>query len=102
MRRVTTVFVGLAILAMVPMTQAQYVIDDFSGGVTAVNHPEPGSYGIWYDASNNTWGTPSAYSGAMKIDDGGYTNGVYCIYQSAIPATGSYRVDVSMQVVESG
>jgi len=103
MRRVTFVFVGLAILAMVPMTQAQYVIDDFSGGVTAVSHPDgAGQYGIWYDAKYNTYGYSQADSGAMKVVDGGYTNGVYCIYQSVIPATGAYRIDVSMQVVEAG
>ena len=83
------------------------VVDDFSGGVTAVNHPDgAGQYNVWYDATSVTFGTPSAStlegSDALRIDDGGFTNGVYAIYPSAIPADGFYKLEVDINVVESG
>lgn len=81
-------------------------VTDLSGGVVAANHPAgAGAYGVWYDATHNTFGTPSAATldGApgMRIDDGGFTNGVYAVFESAIPASGTYRVEVPMWVVES-
>ena len=36
------------------------IIDDFLSGVSAVNHPDPGLYSVWYDTTHNTYGTPSA------------------------------------------
>jgi uncharacterized lipoprotein YddW (UPF0748 family) len=83
------------------------VIDDFSGGVTAANHPEDaGQYRVWYDATDDAFATPSASTvdgvPAMQIDDGGYTNGVYAIYPSAIPTTGSYVVEAELHVIETG
>src|SRR5262245_1669301 len=82
------------------------VITDWSGGVPAANHPAgAGQYGVWYDATDNTFGTPSLSTlggaPAMRIDDGGFVNGVYAIFAGAIPSTGTYRLQATMQVVES-
>lgn len=73
------------------------------GTVTAANHPDPsGVSGVWYDATHNTFGTPSAAGGGvMRIDDGGFTNGVYTILEGAIPADGDYHVRATIHVVES-
>ena len=81
------------------------VVESFEGGVVADNHPEgAGNYGVWYDATNDTFGTPSAASlegaPAMRIDDGGFTNGVYAIFSGAIPASGTYVVRAPIHVVE--
>jgi uncharacterized lipoprotein YddW (UPF0748 family) len=37
----------------------------------------------------------------MRIDDGGFVNGVYAIYPAAVPADGRYTLAVTMHVVES-
>lgn len=81
------------------------VIEDFVDGVMAENHPEgAGVPGVWYDATNDAFGTPSASTldgaPAMRIDDGGFTNGVYAIYAGAIPETGTYVLRVPIAVVE--
>ena len=80
---------------------------DLDDPIVAVNHPEgAGAYLTWYDATNDAFATPSSTvvdgAPALRIDDGGYTNGVYTIIPSAIPATGTYTVEVTMQVVEDG
>lgn len=80
-------------------------VDDFAGGVTNVSHPAgAGSYGVWYNAKNDAFATVAAATldgqPAMRIDDGGYTNGVYAIYGGAIPADGTYQISVPVQVVE--
>ena len=76
---------------------------DFGDGVVAANHPDPvGVSGVWYDAASNTFGSASAAPGpAMRIDDGGFTNGVYTILEGAIPADGEYQVRAVVHVVES-
>lgn len=79
---------------------------DWTSGVPAANAPAgAGQYGVWYDVTDNAFATPSAASlggvPAMRIDDGGFVNGVYAIYGGAIPATGTYRLQVTMQVVET-
>ncbi|WP_157069807.1 family 10 glycosylhydrolase [Sandaracinus amylolyticus] len=81
-------------------------VDTFAA-VAQANHPESaGAYGVWYDATHNTFGTPSrstlAGAPAMRIDDGGFANGVYTIYRAAIPADGTYQISVPVQVVETG
>jgi uncharacterized lipoprotein YddW (UPF0748 family) len=88
-------------------TESHATVTDWTGGVTAANHPAgAGQYGVWYDATDTTFGTPSAATldgaPAMRIDDGGFVNGVYAIYAGAIPATGNYRLEVTLQVVETG
>jgi len=87
---------------------AAIIVSDFSGGVTAVNHPHPDNGGTnasaptYYDISENAFATPSAGtlagSPALKIDDGGFTNGVYSIYSGVVPATGLYTVSADMLV----
>jgi uncharacterized lipoprotein YddW (UPF0748 family) len=81
-------------------------IEDFGDGVVAANHPEgAGVPGVWYDATNDAFATPSASTldgaAAMRIDDGGFTNGVYAIYAGAIPETGTYRLRVPIAIVEA-
>ena len=86
---------------------AAVTVTGFSSGVTAQNHPAgAGQYGVWYDAADNTFGTPSASTleaaPAMRIDDGGFANGVYAIFPAAIPSTGTWRLQAKMQVMETG
>ncbi len=106
-RRVVRNLVSGTLALVASVVSADVVLDDFSGGVTAVNHPEgSGVPGVWYDASNSTFGTPSAStlegSAAMRIDDGGFTNGVYIIYDGVVPADGDYQIELDMDVDESG
>ncbi len=80
---------------------------DFDLGVLAIDHPEGvGQYGVWYDATNDAFGSASATvvdgGAALRIDDGGFTNGVYAVLPAAIEADGTYAVEVTMQVVETG
>ena len=80
-------------------------LTNFASGVTGADHPYPTSaYGTWYDAADNAFanvamstleGTPG-----MRIGDGGFANGIYAIFSGAVPATGNYRVEVRMHVVE--
>lgn len=88
-----------------PVAFRDSVVESFGGGVAADNHPEgAGAYGVWYDATNDTFGTPSAATlegePAMRIDDGGFTNGVYAIFSGAVPATGTYVLRAPIHVVE--
>lgn len=81
------------------------LIEDFEGTFTALDNPvAPVRYSVWYDASNVAYSTASVVtyfgSKAMKIDDPGYTNGVYAIYQGVVPATGQYHLQVQMMVDE--
>jgi uncharacterized lipoprotein YddW (UPF0748 family) len=89
------------------LAEARTLVTDWSGGVAAANHPAgAGQYAVWYDAADNTFGTPSAATldgaPAMRIDDGGFANGAYAIYAGAIPTTGTYRLEAKVQVVETG
>jgi hypothetical protein len=89
-------------------TEAAIIVSDFSGGVVAVNHPHPDNSGTnasaptYHDISENAFATPSAGtlsgSPALKIDDGGFTNGVYSIYSAVVPATGLYTLSADMLV----
>jgi hypothetical protein len=80
------------------------LVADFESGVHAADHPDPGEYGVWYDVSNNAYGSalPIGLFGspAMQISDGGWTNGVYCIFESAIPRSGYYHLQAEMMVDE--
>ncbi|MBV1862511.1 MAG: family 10 glycosylhydrolase, partial [Nannocystaceae bacterium] len=91
---------------MVSLRVGNTALVDLSEGVSAANHPAgAGQYGVWYDATNDAFGTASSTvvggEPALRIDDGGYTNGVYTVLPEAIEADGTYLVEVTMQVVES-
>ena len=107
--------VFLVVLAVLPgltlllaPAHAAIIVSDFSGGVVAVNHPHPDNGGTnasaptYHDISENAFATPSAGtlggSAALKIDDGGFTNGVYSIYSAVVPATGLYTLSADMLV----
>lgn len=80
-------------------------IVDFGQGIDAANHPAGSdAYGVWYDATDNTFGTPfeGTLEGlpALRVDDGGFTNGVYSIFADAVPTDGTYVVRARVQVVE--
>ncbi|MEM8866143.1 MAG: PEP-CTERM sorting domain-containing protein [Planctomycetota bacterium] len=101
MIRVLTVFAAVAALAG-SAPAASIVIDDFSGGVTAANHPDPANdFGVYYDITNDTFGTASDGGGVLRIDDGGFTNGVYVIFDSPIPADGVYQLQVSFNLEQT-
>lgn len=87
-------------------------LTDFASGVTQTNHPYTaatppvpnGVYGTWYDAVHNAFSTPSSSTlesmPAMRIDDSGFANGVYAIFDGVVPVTGNYRVEIRVHVVE--
>jgi len=96
-----------AVMLLASGASAATIIDDFSGGVTAVSHPHPDDGGsnafeTWYDITDDSFASAAAStldsSDAMTINDGGFTNGVYAIYESVVPATGLYNVSVDMLV----
>ncbi len=99
---------GILSLGAVSHLQAEdVVLDDFSSGITAINHPEgSGQSGVWYDAANNTFSTVSAGlqngSDALIFGDGGFGNGIYIIYDAVVPADGDYQVSVDLDIDESG
>lgn len=83
----------------------EFVIDAFTS-VVAADHPDSaGAYSTWYDVTQDAYAT--AASGtlggapALRIGDGGFTNGVYTIYENAIPVDGTYRISVPVHVVEN-
>ncbi len=86
---------------------SETILFDFTAGVPQANHPAgAGAFGVWYDAADNTFGTPlpATLEGApaMRIDDGGFANGVYAILSGVIPADGRYQISVPVHVVETG
>ncbi|QDU71186.1 PEP-CTERM sorting domain-containing protein [Mucisphaera calidilacus] len=91
-----------ASLALVGAAQAATVLDDFSGGVTAINHPDGNlNSGVYTDITNVAYGTAEDGGGFLKITDGGFTNGIYVIFESAIPADGIYAVELELTVVQT-
>jgi hypothetical protein len=112
MNRKVSTYLGagvvLAAVAATATTSQAAIIADFSGGVTAVNHPNPADGGTnalaptYHDISQDAFATPSAGtlngSPALAIADGGFTNGVYSIYSAVVPATGLYTVSADMLV----
>ncbi len=98
---------GTSVAATVLAASASaVVIDDFSGGVTAVNHPNPAdggtnAFGTYYDITTDAFGTPSDGGGFLRIDDGGFTNGVYVIYEAVIPAAGTYAVEARFNLEQT-
>ena len=93
--------VALSVTCSVAM--AATMVDDFSGGVVAANHPEgAGVYGTYYDITNDAYATASDGGGILRIDDGGFTNGVYVIYEAVIPADGVYSLSALVDVENNG
>lgn len=96
--------------AAVATASAATIIDDFSGGVVAVNHPHPDNGGAnapaptYHDITSDAFATPSAGtlngSPALRIVDGGFTNGVYALYQGVVPAAGVYTVSADVDITE--
>jgi hypothetical protein len=101
---------ALVALAAEAPASAAILISDFSGGVVAVNHPNPANGGTnasaptYYDITSDAFATPSAGtlngSAALKIVDGGFTNGVYALYSAVVPATGVYTVSADIDITE--
>ncbi|MBN1513295.1 MAG: hypothetical protein JXB13_14865 [Phycisphaerae bacterium] len=81
------------------------MLADFDDGVTEVTHPNPGDYGIWYQAAVSAGGNALAAalfgSPAMRHLDSGYTNGIYCIFEAVVPSTATYHLQADMLVDES-
>ncbi len=116
--RVTSVFLALVVAgcgtesarshsATARQALVETVVVDFASGVPQANHPEAaGAQGVWYDAKHDTFGTPSPATlegaPAMRIDDGGFANGVYAIFGGVVPADGRYQISVPVHVVETG
>lgn len=81
-------------------------LTDFASGVTSASGlPDTGGrYGTWYPVSSAAWSSAASSTlegmPAMRIDDEGYTNGVYAIFDGVVPVTGNYRVEVRMHVIE--
>jgi hypothetical protein len=85
---------------------AHSTVVDWTSGVPAANAPAgAGQSGVWYDVTDNAFANATAATlggtPAMRVDDGGFVNGVYAIYTGAVPATGTYRLQATMQVVET-
>ncbi|MAT69241.1 MAG: hypothetical protein CMJ58_06910 [Planctomycetaceae bacterium] len=97
--QLATLAIMLAAVAPAGVASAT-LVDDFSGGVTAVNHPNPGAFGVWYDITTDAFASVAANSGGMQIDDGGFTNGIYAIYEAVVPADGLYTLSADMTIFE--
>jgi hypothetical protein len=83
------------------------IIADFNAGIGAVaDHPYPTpAFNTWYDATSDAFATPAAgtlldASPSLRINDGGFTNGIYIIYSGVVPADGEYYLQLNMDVVE--
>src|ERR1044072_8924072 len=102
----TTLIAAFCVLGIAISTANAAIIRDFNAGIGPVaDHPAgAGTTNRWYDATDNTFGTPVAGtldgSPALRINDGGFVNGVYTILQSVIPTTGVYKLSAKMKVTE--
>jgi len=81
------------------------LLEGFSTAPVQANDPAgAGQFRTWYDATNTAFASVAAStlngSPAMNILDGGFANGVYAIYNNAIPETGTYQLVVSVDVTE--
>jgi len=108
MRLSSTVIASAAVAlilvgASVGWAQSNNVLLDDCSAVTVASHPAgAGVYGTWYDVTSDAYALdPVVVGGQIQIGDGGYTNGVYIIYQAVVPANGWYRVSCDMTVNEA-
>lgn len=83
------------------------VIEDFADGFEyAGDPPVEGSVDrVWYAVNRYgliaTYANPTTLpdaSNGMLIQDAGWTNGVYAIFKQIVPASGTYHLQVMMQV----
>lgn len=96
---------ALATLLASGASAQDIVVDDFSTPATASSHPAgAGVSGTWYDITSDAFASdPVVISGELQISDGGFTNGVYIIYDDpANSAPGYYQLAVDIAVDESG
>ncbi len=80
-------------------------LDDFSGGVVYTRTPATAAnFAEWYEVNSQAFATVAAGtldgSPAVNIDDGGFMNGGYIIYESAVPADGTYKITADMHITE--
>lgn len=82
------------------------MIDDFD---TLCEAAGGSSYACWYDVSPIVWCAPDYLrlgnmtdtgSPCLEISEGGWTNGVYAIFQNQLTKTGTFHVSCRMHVVE--
>ncbi len=87
------------------VVQALYCFETFDESIAkAVSPGGAGNFTTWYDVNNVTFATAANDTldgdAAMIIDDSGFMNGIYRIYQSAIPQTGRYRATARVHITE--
>lgn len=78
------------------------MLDDFSNGVSgAANGTDPR---VYYQARGDTFGSVVGdvldNSPALRVNDGGFGNGLYVVFPVAIPAAGSYHIEADVLVQE--
>ncbi len=60
--------------------------------------------GQWYNVTHDAYATvsPASLDGlpAIEIGDGGYTNGVYSVFEQVVPGGGSYFLRANVKVLE--
>ena len=97
----------LGMLALSASMAHGVIIDTFDAVPPSVNHPEgAGVAGTYYDITSDAFasiaGGTLAGSPALRILDGGFTNGVYVIYSGVVPADGLYTLSLDMDIDEAG
>jgi len=104
--------IGLGRAAGLSMTASAQVFED-NGGIPFVGNPEDasGDFGFWTRVTQDTFGTAGEGlidreggaddSFALRVLDGGFTNGIYRIYEALVPESGLYTVSALMQVTET-
>ena len=90
------------------LVTAAGVIEDFEQTNTAATNPTPGLPRVWYQVWNQTYGTVTFptpgqawNSRILNTADGGYTNGIYAIFEGVIPVTGEYHLELQMLINEN-
>lgn len=87
------------------------IIEDFTDPPAIADHPPitGGAYETWYQVSSSGYSTISAStlfgSQCLRIEDNGWTNGAYAIYEQIVPEPRpmeSYHLRIEMSVDEVG
>ena len=91
--------------------KAAGIIEDFTDPPAIADHPPitGGAYETWYQVSSSGYSTISAStlfgSQCLRIEDNGWTNGAYAIYEQIVPEPRpmeSYHLRIEMLVDEVG